>query len=503
MQRRSVHVGGHRRSAGAHAHNPREAILPVDIVLSRLIGPASGERRFLRSLCVAVAGVCWIDAGRVSGAPAPVSGWPDPRSALRRLELAPASIDAAWQRSVAENGDAAALPDWLIDALVPRRIWPLVGSVAVMGPAAAQQRLERFCRFETLRPARSYAGTVTTVSAGTVDTILTAGRRLFLAFNWLALRGEGGELMARWSLLPPAGSAHSLGAIPARLDRSGPPLRLVQGVLGSLEQRSAIGTALQRRRMVRDRLLLGLLVCSGARIGALSRARVADIDRYHRFPDATVGAALRLYPGKTAAGGQARWKALPAELHAWVAAYVGAAGLDCDQPLFPRADDPSSRVPRAPGSLTRILSGEKDRPGLLPRHGGYGGYSAHSVRHLAARLAHEVGRAHLSREAHPVAPTPEAFVASLLDHAQPRDPLGYLDTATEANRELTARAAALGIWEIVRDTSNRDLASELARLRRRRHEVLAASHTSSDQILEALLQAAALTAAVDDLREHG
>jgi integrase len=474
----------------------------VRVVVSRLIGAASGERRFLRPLCVGVAGICWIDGGRLAGEPAPVVGWPDPRTTLRRLRLEPAAIDGIWQRRLAEDGEAAVLPGALVEALLPSRVVPLIAEVAAMGPAAAQERLERFCRLETLRPGRRYAGRTEPVSAGTVETILTSSRRLFTELRRLALGPAAGAL-PHWRLLPPAVAATALGATPAALDRSAPPLPLVRASLACLDMRTRAGSSRDRRRALRDRALLGLLACTGARIGAVAGARVADIDARHRFPDGTLAPAIRLHPGKSLPAHCTRWKGLPEELHAWIHAHVRGLHLAPEQPLFPRGNEPAATIAQAPESLTRILSGTNGRPGLLAHDSGRRGYSAHTLSHLAARLTHHAARTRPFDLGDWPSPTPEAAVAALLDHSHGRDPLGYLDTTTESSRELIARAATHTTWDALRNHSpdNAHTTIRLTQLRAHRQSLFAHPGATSDQRITTLVQTAAITAAIDDL-EH-
>jgi len=103
-------------------------------------------------------------------------------------------------------------------------------------------------------------------------------------------------------------------------------------------------------------------------------------------------------------------------------------------------------------SLSAILRGSTDgvAPGLPREDAPSIGYSAHSLRHLAAQLSSSVGHDYL--EENPDAKkhvTPEVFRESLLDHALSSDPLGYLDLKTTEGRERWARRAGLGIWEYV------------------------------------------------------
>ena len=386
------------------------------------------------------------------------------------------------------------MPEALIDLVVPRRLRPLVTEVAGMGASVAQERLERFCRLETLRTTRVYAGRVSTVSAGTIDALLTSARKLFCVFNDLAVRGAQPAMTVGWELLPKSSAAVDLGAFAARLDRTAPPVALVSGALETLDVQALQGDP----RVLRNRALLGLLACTGARAGAVSRLQAGDIIAMHRFPDGSRGPAARLRPGKTIPLSQHRWKALPIELHRWLHDHIQALSLAPAQPLFPRANHPAEHVPAAPESLTRILIGSWKQPGLLPREGGHGGYSAHTLRHLAAQLAHAAGRNHINHHSNPIAPTPEAFVASLLDHSRARDPLGYLDTTTETNRELTSRLATHAIWDTLRNPQPHSRA-EVARLHHQRQALLEQPGTSTEEKLDTIIQAAKLTAQIDAL----
>jgi hypothetical protein len=63
-----------------------------------MLGESRGERRFTRSVCLALAVVDRVHGGREG---LPLTGWRDGRTVLGRLRLDPASLDRAWQGALA------------------------------------------------------------------------------------------------------------------------------------------------------------------------------------------------------------------------------------------------------------------------------------------------------------------------------------------------------------------------------------------------------------------
>lgn len=270
--------------------------------LSRMVGEARGERRFTRSVCVALAGAARVSLPAGSGvllplrASVPAFGWPDSRTVLRRLSLSPDELTLLWHQEVAKAGAWALLADELLHALFPPPILEIAERLVVAGPAVTVERLEAFCRTEAMRmaPVTRARPRPGRISAGTIDSTLAAGRRFCRAISDLIARSPEAGL-ERWRWLPAPVQAADLGALPADTDRSAPPVEQVAALL------DAFDTAIQgcrreshaRRRLTRNRLLLALLATTGARIGAVSRLTVADYDVARPRGETGRGPALR------------------------------------------------------------------------------------------------------------------------------------------------------------------------------------------------------------------
>jgi integrase len=438
------------------------------VAFSRLIGEARGRRGFVRDTCASLAGIGRLEYRRADGtlepAPAPeldAFGWSDGQAALNRLGLTSTELDRSWDQAHAVDGVHATLPLATVLEFFPAELWPLCAQLLEWGPATGCERLERFARLEALRKikptrARPEGGTI---SAGTVDNLMKGCRRLLEVLCELQRRRYPSPALAGWAALPSPVAASELGAAEANTDRTAPPLLLVRRTLRRLtkqiERRSETKRGQGRlKRLLRKRLLLALLSSTGVRISALAAACVRDYDPEHRFPGGVVGPALRVFPGKSIAASEARWKALPPLVASWLEHYLEYLGIR-DQPtatLWP-SDRERGAKPMLPTSLGTLLAGE---PGsnppilpLLPREAASGyGYSAHTLRHLAEQLAYEVGHDYL--ETHPEARsfiTPQVLADALLDHRMSSDRLGYKDLDTAEGRERWAREAALGLWE--------------------------------------------------------
>ena len=165
----------------------------------------------------------------------------------------------------------------------------------------------------------------------------------------------------------------------------------------------------------------------------------------------------------------------------------------------------------SPAALTKILSGETRRSAggcrrpLLPHpDDSCLGYSAHTLRHLAARLTYTAARRGLGEDG--LTPPPHAYLDSLLDHSSSADRLGYLDTTSEPARETLSRHAALAIWPLLRggaeayDRTIDHLEATIAALRHTRRQLLAAaaSQPAATGASERLARATYLDAVIDD-----
>ena len=460
--------------------------------LSRLVGEARGERRFTRWLCVAISGAARVElpVGEQRLAPllsTPAFGWPDARSVLPRLGLTADELTLLWRELQARHGGHAVLPDEVLRALFPDPCGDAARRLVHVGPVEMLARLVAFCRLEVVRPApvtraRPAGGAI---SEGTIDALLAAGWRFARAVSTVAL--EVGDELSPWHRLPPPVAAAALGALPANTDRSAPPVAAVRDAFERLSDaidRAAPGSQL-RGRLVRNRLLLALLACTGARVSAISRLRVCDYEPTHMSPSGRVGPALRVRPGKTLPDHVARWKPVPAEVSEWIELHINGSGLSSESPLFPTARD--GRRAMGPDSLTKLLLyGERMTLGR----------SAHTLRHLAERLAYQVGREHSAADAAELVP-PQAFADALLDHAFAIDPLGYKDL--EQQREELAGIAAASIWHRLRH-STVSPADTIAVLRAQRKRLFDRDvHSTDRDAITVLLEHARLTTLIDDL----
>lgn len=420
-----------------------------------------------------------------------------------------------WLSRVAEAGYEARLPRRIVEAFFPRSLWIWAEELAALGPSEASAHLERFCRKEALRSApvtraRPLPGPISAVS---VDTILAGGRRLFGALSAARRRACDEGLLEGWEYLPPRVRASDLGAQVVPTDRRAPGLEVVREALVELEQqiRERRPGSAARRRALRDRALVALLVCTGARIGAISRLRIRDFRARHVYADGALGQAIVLHPGKALSPYETRVKGLPVEVAGWIGEYLESLRAREATPIFPAFGDPRCKDPMNPSSLTKILAGESPRedrevrgPLLRRPHDRSYGYSAHTLRHLAERLAYAVGRELIARQVDTYsALTPQAYADALLDHEMRHDHLGYKDQATTASRELLARDAAIGIWRIVREGSLGRCEEEVQidELRARRRDIFTTSldEETDHERLSRLVAWAELTTQIDDL----
>ena len=191
--------------------------------LSRMVGEARGERRFTRSVCVALAGAARVSVPTSSGvlpplqACVPVFGWPDSRTVLRRLSLSPDDLTLLWRQEVATGGARALLPEEVLHALFPPPTLEIAGRLVVAGPSVTVERLEAFCRTEAIRiaPVTRARPRPGRIAAGTIDATLAAGRRFCRAVSDVAARWPEAGL-ERWRWLPVPVRAADLGGAAGR-----------------------------------------------------------------------------------------------------------------------------------------------------------------------------------------------------------------------------------------------------------------------------------------------
>jgi integrase len=480
----------------------------IHTTFSRAIGNTQGNRDWLWGLQYGFAKLATFEFRLSDGTlePAPVpeypqSGWRTSKTAMRALGLNPTIISGTWTRTAATDGVHARLPLELVRGFLPDEAWRVAAFLIARGPIATQDRLERVARLEALRPikptrARPNGGNV---SAGTIEVLLKAVRRIMRELMFLSNHGYPHPALASWQALPDWIEATKLGALEAETDRTAPPLMVVRTTLrrtqAEIEHRRKFGSP-YLKRLLRKRLLIALLAVTGARISALSRVKVCDYEARHRFPDGDVGPAVRLFPGKSLSPETARWKALPEEVAHWLDETITYFALQRDDTIW---SSDKRRGGMNSNSLACMLTGTADMAPGLPREDAPSiGYSAHSLRHLAAQLASSVGHDYL--EDNPDAKkhvTPEVFREALLDHDLSSDHLGYLDLKTTEGRERWARRAGLGLWEYVWGDRGARHAPDRERIERavaRRDEIRAEQAAVEVRIAELRLQRKAIEA---------
>lgn len=467
----------------------------VHVVLSRFFAEQFGERRRRRELCRVLAYIGRTEFrhndGSLEPAPDPTlpATYSETPAILRRLGMTLQQLDDAWRLARTRDRIHATLMAEVIAELFGPKIALMVARVIVWGPGETQDRLEVALALESQRLVTMGPRKGQPVSAGAVEALQTALRKLMSVLVELRTAGYPSPLLNAWQTLPKPVDLNRLGAVPALLDRSAPPLIVVRRALTMIERE--IG---QRKRSkdlqptlsthLRDRALIGILACHGTRVTALLAQRVCDYDREHVFPDREVGPAVRIYPGKSVSAALPRWKALPDELADWLDEWIEFAGIADlpEQPLWigrrglggrPKQGRPRrpSQAPMYANSVDamlrrRLLRAGADRP-----------YSPHTFRHLADQLAQSAGADYLDE--HPEGLrhiSPGVFGDALLDHVVSSDRLGYLDVQDERGRERWARRAALGVWEYVRGDRGARKGLDVERIevaRNRRDELLA------------------------------
>jgi integrase len=480
----------------------------LHVAFSRLLGRASGNREFVRMLCVGLAGIGRLPFRRADKVlvPAldpelPETGWSDGASALRRLRLTATNLDEEWTRAETLDGVHAVLPLETVLAFIPSSLWCVAAAVLEWGPAESAQRAARFWNLygqEEIKPTRARPDGGKR-SVATVRNGLSTTRRFLATLCELRAHEYPADILAKWSVLPPV--PDTLSGDVVHTDRSAPPLILVRRVLRVLdadirERRRTKSQAKFLRRPLRKRLVVALLAATGARIAAIARLQVRDYERQHRFLDGAVGPAIRIFPGKKRSASEARWKALPVEVADWLEEHVDFLDIrhSPKAPLWPSDKKPGEAM--LPTSLAALVAGDASkttpRRSLLPREeDSSGGYSAHTLRHLAEQLAYETGHEYRGGEGATAIATPQVFADALLDHAMQSDRLGYKDLDTPEGREKWGRLAALGIWEYVWGSKGARHAPDPARVER--------AVASRDELLA---EQAAVVATIADLREQ-
>lgn len=412
-----VHVGVSQRAVGRYSDDPEFA---AKVVLSRLM--CRSDPRSVGDIDQAFRVLLAYGATGLPGHPPLWARKPATSrgvaSALRRIGLnRPRLVNEYWRAAENLDRDHAALPDWILEAVV----WPEARQALVSliedGPRTAAKRLNWVLRdlAASQAPPKRSRPAGAKMAANTIAVAATAARLLPDLVHKIACDGVCPQTLVGWTggvptIKRPRGE-------PADTNRAGPSLEGVRRAMRSLErslahalslrpnetEREALtripATALRMRgawRVARSRALLALIVCVAPRVDAVARLRRCDVLSEHRSPDGRVGPAIALPPSKYVR--QVRFKPIPFELFELIAVFdelthriCAAEGRDVadDGALFPGFLTRPNKAPWS-SSLTRMLTGESVRgqsktQGLLPRPGSPRGHSAQSLRHTNAR----------------------------------------------------------------------------------------------------------------------
>jgi len=423
-------------------------------VLSRIIGEVKG--RHVGPQIVRL-------VGETFGIPGP---WPDEEYSLLELGCEWDDIAARW--SVA-TGTGRPLDDRTIAAFYPRRLWPAFWQVILLGPVAATRTIE-----STLHAA-AHGLTLDgdprpggALSALTIDSLGASFGRLTRAIIELRKQSLDPHLgldlpgeFTQWTrdTLPRRRTAIELGArLQRRNNTKAVSLRLARLALQSLDAhiRQNQRSSYRFGKYLRNRALLGILLL-GPRIGTVAWLRAGDYDRSHRFPDGTVGPALRFrrlkgLPGLT------RWRGIPAQLADWIDEYFEYFELQAnpDAPFWITKRG-FVRQLRQPTTVTlscavvacfqRVQSEDDTRS-----------YRPHSLRHLAEQVCFAAAVEYLTEHRQELLhdqtgrglpANPQVLCDCLLDHALHDISDRYKDVNNEDGREIWSRFAAQLLWDYV------------------------------------------------------
>lgn len=335
----------------------------------------------------------------------PLGRWPQGRDVLRHLGITNRELEA-YCRDARQRADDACLPlEWAL-AFFPAAIWPMIAKLIEWGPEQVALHMEwavsTMAQTKTQRTRRRRAaGESLSLSAiehymggvwQLMDVLLEL-RSIATTSPVLPL-----EKLDAWTIKPKRIDARAFGARPAGIDNSGPSLEACTERLKVLQAQARVTTQrdgyLKRRRA----LFMALICLYGPRADAFLKARVEDYLPTHRYPDTTLGPALRIYPAKTWDPDEAHYLPLPDEVARWLEDWITFTGRrrgQRDEPLFP------NRKPK-PGRSSDFLTShgfynaiagthQKGSTGsfaLLPRSDDpYIGFHPHAFRHTAFQLA--------------------------------------------------------------------------------------------------------------------
>ena len=433
----------------------RAELRALRLVLSRIVGEVRG-RHVSTQICRLV--------GEAFAVPGP---WPDEEFSLHRIGCDWEQIAARWTVAAAKGEP---LPDDVLRAFFPGRLWPSLWQLIALGPAGATRTIEA-----TLQ-AVGHGLTVDgeprptgALSAITIDGLSIAFGRFVRAVIELHKQSLDTTLGLKlptsfqpWSkdVLPRRRSAFELGArLRRRNNTSAVPLRLVRLALQTLNshiERNGARPSYKLGLHLRNRVLIGLLAL-GPRIGTVVKLQVRDYDPAHEFPDGTIGPAIRFRWLKSLPGIY-RWRGIPPLLARWIEEYFEyyriAAEVAAPFWVTKRAGLRQMEMPTV-ATLTAAVVSTIAR--IQPRDD-FRKYRPHSLRHLAEQVCFAAAIEYLGEHRRDLLhdeggrglpANPQVLCDCLLDHALHDISDRYKDVNNEQGREVWGRFAALLVWEYV------------------------------------------------------
>ena len=346
---------------------------------------------------------------RVPATPPPDASLPlGPNSSTESVR---SRIGLSWEqeRKLWAERDRTPIPVNLVCAYVPAQLWRIVAQVVLDGPelykARGKEALKRVAETPTQSRSNRKPGRGHLVNLGSQATRLVrplgamaAGWDLDVLEPWRGGMVGGMPVPRSQREAPPEGINPNTAA----------PLALVRLRLGELDgeiskllrQRDDEDEVAALRRLIADgrnpgplgiplrhRAIAGLFICTGGRLGSLSRVTHDNVDMARTTPLGTLPAVFLKVDKKDDGSAQASgWWPLHPELGRWLEVYF----LWKKQVYGPRATAKhtgifhsirTSRGGLSYGGLGLVFS----RGGLVMRPNGRGGYQAHSYRHLARK----------------------------------------------------------------------------------------------------------------------
>lgn len=448
----------------------------VHFVLSRLLGTQRGDRSYNVSLCSLTTAIASRQVTRGIAA----------QHIFKRLAMRPTELDDLW---VVARGNGQLLDRQLVEAFFPEVVWAALGDVIRLGPVNAWERGEHILSCWARGLETDGAKRRRRLSEGTIDLYAACFQRLakeLCELRKLAAAGAialNAEILVAWERdqVPARVSGEALGASPANADRRAPSLKAARRAIKHLDREIARRSASARLRrsigiVLRDRAMLALFLVTGARLGAITRLKRGDFERYGRARSGDhVGPVVMLQPGKTLQRDVLRAKFLPELVGDWIQEWIDCAGIndDPDAPLWPLSNGEGALEPHAVRARVKTLLD----PFTADRS-----CSPHTLRHLCEKLAFQAGIAWLEANRERLLDdeslsglpsSPQTFADTLLDHGLSTVQDTYKDINSEHGRETWARIAAEGVWAYIWGEKGAPKGPDVERIKEARSAVAA------------------------------